>query len=390
MRKTPRKIAVVTGSRADYGLLAPLMRLLDADPEIELQIVVCASHLCDELGMTKSFVERDGFTITAEVEMNISSDTPAGILRSMGLGCIGFGEVFSELTPDLVVVLGDRYEIMVAAQAAMVSQIPIAHLHGGEATEGAIDEAIRHSITKMSHLHFVAAEPFRKRVLQMGEVSRHVYNVGAIGLDNFNTIATMSRDAITQTLGIKLTYPLFLVTYHPVTLGGTEASQARSISNVFEALDEWPKASVVVSYSNSDVFGQSLRDAIRAYASERPGRVVACASLGQELYLNVMRVCDCVIGNSSSGLIEAPSAGVPTVNIGSRQQGRLRAQSVIDCTDVKEDIVRAVEVALTPVFKQKASEKKNPYGDGRTAPRIYEVLRNADLENLLVKSFVDL
>lgn len=383
-----RKIAVVTGSRADYGLLVPLLRLLEQDPQIELQLIACAAHLSPEFGLTKHFIEDDGFTITAEVEMDISSDTPAGIARSMGLGCIGFGETFARISPDLVVLLGDRFETLSAAQAAMLALIPIAHLHGGELTEGLIDEAIRHSITKMSHLHFVAAKPFHDRVVQLGEAPARVFTVGAIGLDNLLNNEPMTKDEVASALGVELTDPLFLVTYHPVTLSGQD--QAQSIRNMFMALDHWPNATVVITYSNSDTFGRALIAEIEHYATSNPGRVVARPSLGLRLYLSTMRIADCVVGNSSSGIIEAPSAGLPTVNIGPRQQGRVRAPSVIDCDDETESIVNAIEHALSPAFRKQAAEAENPYGDGKTAARIHQVLRDVSLENILMKPFFDL
>lgn len=383
-----RKIAVVSGSRADYGLLVPLLRLLEADPEFELQLIACAAHLSPEFGLTKQFIESDGFTIHAEVEMLLSGDTPSAITKSLGLGCIGFGDTFNRLKPDLVVLLGDRFEILAAAQAAMISQIPIAHLHGGETTEGAFDEAIRHSVTKMSHLHFVAAEPFRNRVIQLGENPESVFNVGAIGLDEMFGEQSMSKDEVIEALGIEIKAPLFLVTYHPVTL--SQSNQVETLKNILSAMDHWQDASIVITYANSDTFGRALVDEINSYAQNKMDRVLVRASLGRKLYLETMRHASCVIGNSSSGIIEAPSMGVPTINVGPRQQGRLRAPSVIDCAEDTTSINTAIERALSADFIAITNKKENPYGQGNTASKIHQCLLDVDLTNILMKPFFDL
>jgi len=383
-----KKIAVATGSRADYGLLSPLLKLLKDDLAIELQLIACAAHLSSEFGMTKNFIEQDGFLITAEVEMDIFSDSPEGVTRSMGLGCIGFGEIFSQLKPDLLVLLGDRFETLAAAQAAMVAKIPIAHLHGGELTEGAIDDVIRHAITKMSHLHFVATSDFRNRVIQMGEDPKSVFMVGAIGLDNIYNVKSISKEEIESELGIRFDKPVFLATYHPVTL--SSADQTRAIQNMFAALDKHPDALIIFTYSNSDTFGRQLIKKIENYAKENPFRVIVRPSLGQKLYLGVMKMADLVIGNSSSGLIEAPSFGVPTVNIGIRQKGRPLAPSVISCKENSRSISEAITRALTPEFYKIVSKRENPYGDGKTAEKIYKIISEVNFDNILIKSFYDL
>lgn len=384
-----RKIAVVTGSRADYGLFVPLLRLLDRDPDMELQLIVSAAHLSPEFGLTKRFIEADGFSPAAEVEMLLPEDTPLATAKSVGMGCIGFGDAFARLKPDMVVLLGDRFETLAAATTAMFFQIPLAHLHGGEVTEGAFDEAIRHSITKMAHLHFVAAESFRNRVLQLGEDPEHVFTVGAIGLDNLegSEASLLSRDEVAAKLDVDLGSPLFLATYHPATL--SKSNPVLALRNMFEALEGLPDATTVLTYANSDTFGRALIEEIKTYAKTHP-RIVARSSLGQRLYLSTMRFADCVIGNSSSGLIEAPSLGVPTVNIGPRQKGRISAASVINCDEDRAAISAAIARALSQEFREQARQTVNPYGDGKTAARIHQHLRDAKLEGLLMKSFHDL
>lgn len=385
---TTIKIAVVTGSRADYGLLVPLLKLLKNDSEVDLQLIVCSAHLSPEFGLTKTFIEADGFKISAEIEMLLSADTPSAISKSIGLGCIGFGDSFNRLRPDLLVLLGDRFETLAAAQVAMISQIPIAHLHGGETTQGAMDEAIRHSITKMSHLHFVAADEFRNRVIQLGENPERVYNVGAIGLDNINDSQIMNRSEISEALGLDIHGPLFLVTYHPVTL--SQKNQQVALNNMLSATELWPDASIVITYANSDTFGRALIDEINAYAATRQDKVLVRATLGQKLYFSTMHHADCVIGNSSSGLIEAPSLGVPTVNIGSRQQGRLRGPSVIDCSESHDAIAAAIQKALSDEFKAVVRKKENPYYQGNTAQKIYQQLAHVNLDGVLMKKFFDI
>jgi len=385
--ESKRKICVVTGTRAEYGLLYWLMKEIQQDPELELQLVVTGMHLSPEFGLTWKQIEEDGFFINEKVEMLLSSDTPSGVAKSTGLGIIGFADSFARLCPDILVLLGDRFETIAAATAAHISQIPIAHIHGGETTEGAIDEAFRHAITKMSQLHFVAAEPYRKRVIQMGEKPETVFLVGAPGLDHLEHLSFLNRQELEKDLDLSLDPPLFLVTYHPVTLEGDPSVPFNELLN---ALETFPEAKIVFTFPNADTRGRVLIKMIEEFVSKNTHRAKAFSSLGQQRYLSLMKICDVVIGNSSSGLAEAPSFGVPTINIGNRQKGRLKATSVIDCPEQKENIVNAIKEALSPEFKQFASKAENPYGFGGASKKIKEVLKAIALDGLLEKSFFDI
>lgn len=382
-----RKIAVVTGTRAEYGLLYWLMKEIQTDEDLELQVVVTGMHLAPEFGWTYRVIEEDGFTIDAKVEMLLASDTPVAVTKSLGLGTIGFADAFDKLHPDIVVVLGDRYEILAAAQAALVARIPLAHIHGGETTEGVIDEAIRHSVTKMAHLHFVAAEQYRQRVIQLGEHPSRVFNVGAPGLEHIRRMTLLSREQLEAELGIGLRKPVFLVTFHPVTL--SSASPAIAMKELLAALDMFPEASIIFTKTNSDPNGRVINELVDEYVRHHPDRTAAFESLGQQRYLSVMKEADVIIGNSSSGLIEAPALDKPTVNIGPRQQGRLRASSVVDCAESKDAIVESIRKVLSEDFQSMLSHVVSPYGDGEVALRIKEVLKTFDLSGILIKQFHD-
>ncbi len=384
----PRHVCVVTGSRAEYGLLRGLLHALRADDGFELHLAATGMHLAPEFGMTCREIETDGFTIDDRVDMLLAGDSPAAIGKSIGLGTIGFADVFARCRPDLLVLLGDRFEILAAAQAALVARIPIAHIHGGELTEGAFDDAIRHALSKMAGLHFVAAEAYRARVIQLGEAPERVHTVGALGLDNIRMAPELARDRLAQELGQNLDEPLFLVTCHPATLQLDDPT--RAMRALLDALDAFPEASVVLTYPNADTHGRDLIPLIEGYARARPGRVGAYASLGQRRYLATMRAASVVIGNSSSGLIEAPACGVPTVNLGTRQDGRLRAASVLDCAEERDAIVAATRRALDPEFRASLADMANPYGDGHAVERIMKVLRAADFAGLVHKRFHDL
>lgn len=383
-----RKICVFTGARSEYGLLYWLMKDLEADPAVELQILVAGMHLAPEFGRTVTAIEEDGFTPAAKVDSLVSGDSPGAVATSLGLATIKLSQALESLAPNILVVLGDRYEALAAAQAAMVLNIPIAHLHGGEATEGLIDEAIRHSITKMAHLHFTAAEPYRRRVIQLGEQPDRVFQVGAPGLDNFHRLNLMDRAALEGVLGFSFSNTLFLVTYHPVTLSADSPEAATG--ELLAALDRFPMSSIVLTMANADPGGRQINRIIDEYAAHNPSRVLAAASLGQVVYLSLMKLADVVIGNSSSGLIEAPSSGTPTVNIGPRQQGRLRAASVIDCAEDAEAISGAITRALTAEFQATAANVDSPYGDGGASVRVAEILKSHRLDTILKKSFYDI
>lgn len=384
---TPRKICVVTATRAEYGLLYWLLRALRDDASVTLQLVVTGTHLSPAFGMTVNGIESDGFEISDRVPMLLQDDSPQGVTKSLGLATLGMADTFARLRPDALVLLGDRYEMLAAAQAAMIARIPIAHVHGGEATQGLIDEAIRHAITKMAHLHFVAADDFRRRVIQLGETPDHVWTVGATGLDNIARLPLLDRASLEANLGFSLPRPSLLVTYHPVTL--SEEDPGASMRTLLEALDE-TGANLVLTGVNADTGGSSMRREAEQFAAARPGRVLLVESLGALRYLSVMQHVDAVIGNSSSGLLEAPALGKPTVDIGERQQGRLLAPSVIHCDANAESIRAAVRQALSPAHQALAARRETPYGTPGAAERIAAVLRSHPLEGLLMKRFHDL
>jgi UDP-hydrolysing UDP-N-acetyl-D-glucosamine 2-epimerase len=382
-----RKICVVTATRAEYGLLFWLLRELRQAPDVELQLVVTGTHLSPTFGMTVKGIETDGFEIHARLPIPLDDDSAVGVTRSMAAATAAFADCFASLAPDMLVLLGDRYEMLAAAQAAMIARLPIAHLHGGEATEGAIDEAIRHAITKMSHLHFVAAEAFRQRVVQLGEAPERVWVVGATGLDNIARLEPIDRAAIESELGLSLATPSYLVTYHPATLG--DEPPAEAMRTLLEVLDEGG-AKIVVTGVNADTGGTAIRREIQRFASMRPERVCVIESLGARKYLSAMRWVDVVVGNSSSGLLEAPFVGTPSVDIGVRQQGRLRAPSVIHCAAQRDAIRQALRQALSAGHKALAARRETPYGTPGAAQRIAAVLRAHPLDTLLAKRFHDL
>jgi len=382
---TARRICVVTGSRADYGLLYYPMRAIASDPQFQLQVAVTGMHLAPEFGLTVDTIERDGFPIAGRIETLLSSDTPVGIAKSIALGVSGFADFFASASPDLVLLLGDRFEILAAANAALVAGLPIGHLCGGDVTEGAYDEAIRHSITKMAHFHFVTNETAYKRVVQLGEDPRHVYLVGSSGLDFVRQFTPSSREDMATDLGADAERPWLLVTFHPVTRDA-EPSE-RQLDELLKALEEWLDRgySVIATQSNADNDGRALIAQFEQWASGRQ-HVRLFASLGPQRYLSVMAHCAAVVGNSSSGLYEAPSFKRPTINIGTRQLGRIRAASVLDCAPESEVIIDTIEKALA----LDCSAVTNPYGDGHTSERIVEILAAIpDFRSSLVKSFHD-
>ena len=381
-----RKICVVTATRAEYGLLYWLLDILRNDARIELQIVVTGAHLSQQHGMTVSVIERDGFEVAAKIPMLLQDDTAQGITKSLGLATIGFADAYAELRPDIVVILGDRYEMLAAAQAALIARLPIAHLHGGEVTRGAIDEAIRHAITKMSHLHFVATEEFRRRVIQLGEIPEHVWTVGATGLDNIARLSLMDRKSVEAELNFSLGQYCFLVTYHPVTLSHESPDKAMKL--LLETLEE-TGANLLLTGVNADTGGGLMRKEAERFAISLPHRVRLFENLGSLVYLSVMQHVDAVIGNSSSGLLEAPAIGIPSVDIGKRQQGRLLAPSVIHCEADAEAIRKALKLAMSAEHKAIAARKLTPYGTPGAAQRIADVLCSHPLDGLLFKAFYD-
>jgi GDP/UDP-N,N'-diacetylbacillosamine 2-epimerase (hydrolysing) len=382
-----RKICVVTGARAEYGLLRWVMEGIRETPGLELMIVATGMHLSPEFGLTYRDIEKDGFCIDRKVEMLLSSDTSTGLAKSMGLGLIGLGEALQQLEPDLMLVLGDRFEIFSAVAAAMVARVPVAHLHGGEATEGAFDEAIRHSITKMAHLHFVAAEEYRKRVIQLGEHPDRVFLVGGLGIDNIKKLTLLDRPALEASLGFKLGPKNLLVTFHPVTL--ENATSTQQMVELFAALEPLEDTQLIFTMPNADTDGRVLFDMVEQFVADHSS-ARAYTSLGQLRYLSCIRHVDGVVGNSSSGLAEVPSFGKGTINIGDRQRGRLKAESVIDCSPDRQSIAAALQRLYSPAFQATLKTVRNPYGEGGASEKIVQILRDYPLETALKKSFYDL
>lgn len=366
------EVAVFTGTRAEYGLLYWLMKDIQASKQLKLQVIVSGMHLSPEFGDTWRQIEADGFPIDAKVEMLLSSDTPVGVVKSMGLGTIGFADALDRLRPDLLVVLGDRFEALAVVQAALIMRIPVAHLHGGEITEGAYDDAIRHAISKMASLHFTATEAYRQRVVQMGERPDTVFNVGAIGLDHLLRTAPMTQTELSASLGFALRKPYFLVTYHPVTIADEDPEE--TFLSMLAAIDRFPDYQVLLTYPNADNGGRKIIPLLKDYAHRHPGRAAAVPSLGFKRYLSALRGAAAMIGNSSSGIIEAPSFGIPTINIGARQQGRLAAESVLHCQADTASIENAISKATSPEFSERSKSVINPYGQGNAATQIVNVI----------------
>lgn len=382
-----RKIGVITGTRAEYGLLKPLISAVGSDPDFELQILVTGMHLMPEFGNTYRQIEEDGFTITAKIEDGLTGDSTTSIVKSMGKAMIGFAQTYKNLQPDLIIVLGDRTEILAAAIAAMIATIPIAHIHGGETTEGAYDEFIRHSITKMSHLHFAATEVYRQRIIQLGEHPSRVINVGAIAIDSVKALKLMNKITFEASISKKLDKHSVLITFHPVTLEKATASIHFKV--LLEVLDTLQNTTLIFTKPNSDKDGRIIMRMIDSYVSQNKEKAVSFHSLGQLRYLSALRYVDFVIGNSSSGILEVPYFKIPTVNIGDRQKGRIIPASVINSEPTINSIKDAIHLALNPLFLAKIQNQKNLYGDGKATPKIIEELKEFDYSKVK-KSFYDL
>lgn len=380
------KVAVFTGTRAEYGLLYWLMKDIQASARLTLQVIVSGMHLSPEFGETWRAIELDGFAIDAKVEMLLSSNSDVGVVKSMGLGTLGFADALDRLRPDILVVLGDRFEALSIVQSALIMKIPVAHLHGGELTEGAYDDAIRHSITKMAYLHFVATQVYRQRVIQMGESPDRVFNVGAVGLDHLLRSPRLTREQLAESLNFSLDSPFFLVTYHPVTI--LKEDPAQTFNALLLALDQFPEHKIILTYPNADNGGRSIIPLLEDYAQRSPQRVKAIPSLGFKRYLSAVALADVVVGNSSSGIIEVPTFGIPTVNIGSRQKGRLASASVLHCTPDAEGIESAIHHAMSADFDIVCKNAVNPYGAGDAVHSIIDVLEHFD--GYSHKSFHDL
>ena len=383
-----RKVCVVTGTRAEYGLLRWVMEEIRESASLELQVIATGMHLSPEFGLTYRDIEADGFRIDRKLEMLLSADTPSAISKSMGVAMIGFADAYDQLRPDLLLLLGDRYEILAAATAALITRVPIAHLHGGETTEGAFDEAIRHSITKMSHLHFVAAEEYRNRVIQLGEHPDRVFQVGGLGIDNIKRLPLLSREALEEALNFSLGERNLLITFHPVTL--EQNSLVQQMNELLTALKLQERTKLIFTMPNADTEGRVLFGMIEEFVRQNTERAKAFTSLGQLRYLSCLQHVDAVIGNSSSGLSEAPSFRIGTVNIGDRQKGRLKADSVIDCNPEQKSILGALQHLYSPAFQQKLKIILNPYGEGGASKAIVKQLELSRFDGLLKKRFHDL
>ena len=381
-----KKVAVFTGTRAEYGLLYWLLRDIQSDTELSLQLVVSGMHLSPEFGETYQQIEQDGFNIDEKIEILLSSDTAVGVAKSMGLGLLGFADAFSRLKSDVMVILGDRFESFAAAQTAMIMGIPVIHLHGGEITEGAYDDAIRHAITKLSYLHGTSTETYRQRVIQLGEDPKRVFNIGAIGLDHLKRSTFMDIKELSQSLKFEINCPYFVVTYHPVTLGNEFPEQ--SFQQLLDALDTFQNYQIILTYPNADDGGRRIIPMLENYAKRQPKRVCAITSLGQIRYLSAVKHASAVIGNSSSGIIEVPAFNVPTVNIGVRQKGRLSAKSIINAEPTEGSIRQTIEQAITRSYKKDNERIDNPYGQGNSSSQVIKMIKSLNFEPC--KSFFDL
>jgi len=381
-----RRVCVVTGTRADYGLLHPLLQELQRSPALELQLLVTGAHLSPTFGLTVREIEADGFPIHARVDLQLGSDSAMAVVKSMGVGMIGFADAFARMQPHMVLVLGDRYEIFAAATAAMVMSIPVVHISGGEVTEGAIDDAFRHAITKLSQLHLVAADEYQARVLQLGEEPEHVHVVGGLGVDALRQVTLLDRPALEQALGIPLGRRSLLITYHPETLD--PGASPGHLEELLAALAARTDTTLIFTMPNADAGNRVLAEMMRTFAASRP--MARCYdSLGQQRYLSCLAQVDAVVGNSSSGIAEAPSLRVGTVNIGDRQRGRARASSVIDCPPNRAAIAAALDRVYSPAFRETLRTTQNPYGNGGASRRIARILEAVNPAALLRKSFRD-
>jgi len=383
-----RKICIITGSRADYGLLYWLMKGIQKANDFQLQIIATGAHLSPDFGLTYKEIEEDGFDINKKVEMILSADTPSAISKSTGLGMIAFADVFADLKPDIVVILGDRYEVFAAAFSAFIACIPITHISGGETTEGAFDEAIRHSITKMAWWHFVAADEYAKRVIQLGEDPKRIFNVGSLGVDAIKKLRFLTKQELMDKTGIVFGKRNLLVTYHPVTL--EKQTSRKYFQSLLDVLNELDDVYLIFTMPNADSDSRIIKQMIDDYVATHKGNSIAFTSMGHTNYLSTLQFIDGVVGNSSSGLGEAPTFKIGTINIGDRQKGRLKAKSVIDCVPTKESIKMAVETLYSEDFQKVLLSVKSPYGEGGATEKIIRVLQETKFPEEIKKGFYDL
>lgn len=383
------KICVITGTRAEYGLLYPLLKRLKKDRYFKLQIIATCMHLSREFGLTYKLILKDGFKIDKKVPILMSDDSPKGISKSLGIGVIGIAGALKKLKPDMVVLLGDRFETFSAAIASFISRIPIIHFNGGELTEGLIDEGIRHSITKMSYLHFVSTKEYKKRVVQLGESPQRVFVVGSLGIDNIKEMPLYSKRELEKRLGFKFGKKNALVTFHPVTL--EKNTSARHFRELLGALDNFPELKIIFTKPNADTEGRIIIKLIDGYVAKNPRRSISFVTMGQKGYLSAMKYADVVVGNSSSGIIEAPSFHKPTVNIGDRQRGRIKADSIIDCRPSHQDIAKAMKKSFSGDFISLCQKIKNPYGNGSSAERAIAIIKAESKKQIdIKKKFFDI
>lgn len=379
------RVCFITGTRAEYGLLKPLILEMLRDNFFEVRIIVTGMHLSPEFGLTYKDIEEDGFVIDEKIEILLSSDTTVGISKAMGLGMISFSEAFERLKPDLVIGLGDRFELFSSVVAAMISRIPVAHLHGGEGTEGAFDEPMRHSITKMSHIHFTSTEFYRKRVIQLGENPLTVFNVGAIGLDNLKKLKLLTKKQLEKELHFNFGKKNIIFAFHPVTL--EKDTSLKHVTEIFKALDRFKDIKIIFTKANADPGGRIINEFIENFVINNPDRSVVFTSLGQLRYLSTLQFVDAIVSNSSSGIIEMPSFKKATINIGDRQRGRIKASSVIDCEAKKENIIDAINKVYDDEFQKTLKKVINPYWQGGATEIIIDKLKTIDLSNILKKKF---
>ena len=382
-----KKICVVTGTRAEYGLMSRLMRFIKEDADLQLQIIVTNMHLSAEYGETYKEIEADGFLIDKKIPILSSSDTANAIVKSIGTGIMGFADAYEEMQPDMLMVLGDRYEILAAVSAALFYKIPVIHLHGGEITEGAYDDAIRHAVTKMSHLHFTSTEEYRKRVIQMGEDPQTVFYVGALGCDNIRHIPLISKEDLEESLNFRLDRKTILVTFHPVTMENNTAE--KQFNELLSAIDCFEDLRVIFTMPNSDTDGKIIMNLIKEYVRQKPEKTIWFSSLGIKCYLSVMQYIGAVVGNSSSGIVEVPSFHIPTLNIGNRQKGRIAAASVVDCLPVKSDIIEKLTTITKQDYFYQLRNIINPYDKPDTALEIVKIIKK-EINIPVTKKFYNL
>lgn len=384
-----KKVAVVTATRAEYGILKNVIDKIDKNDQLELCLMVTGAHLVAEYGMTVEEIEQDGYEISEKIDMLLSSNTSASISKSMGLAMILFAEAFERQKPDMLVVLGDRYELLSVCSAAMNAGIPIAHISGGETTQGAIDESVRHCITKMSYLHFPGCEVYRKRIIQLGEEPDRVYNFGDVGVEMVRTIPKMTKQELEASIGFTLDTPFFSVTFHPVTLEAGEAE--KQMKEILSALEAFPNMKFIFTKANADTGGKVINNLIDQYTAAH-NNCIAFTSLGIKRYLSLLQYANGVLGNSSSGIVEAPSFGIPTINIGTRQRGRLQADSILNCEPKSDQIVKMIIKSQSKEFVEQAKRTQNPYGNGDTSSQIVQVITEYLYQNKinLQKKFFDI